>query len=102
MVLTAARRWQLWNQRLAEVENDDPARYAYRVVDDPAMPFLRAEYRAPLATTDPDKLPETIASRCQRFYFRRIPRDGMVSHMRRVADREGERAVILRSSATNR
>ena len=41
-----------------------------------------------LATTDPDKLPETIASRCQRFDFRRIPRDGMVAHMRRVADRE--------------
>ncbi|HCG29327.1 MAG TPA: DNA polymerase III subunit gamma/tau, partial [Chloroflexi bacterium] len=25
-----------------------------------------------LATTDPDKLPDTIASRCQRFDFRRI------------------------------
>ena len=30
--LAAARRWKMWNERLAELENDDPARYTYRVV----------------------------------------------------------------------
>ncbi len=42
-----------------------------------------------LATTDPDKLPETIASRCQRFDFRRIPREPMAGHIRAIAAKEG-------------
>lgn len=68
---------------------------AHQVTRDAFNAFLKTLEEPPpnttfiLATTDPDKLPETIASRCQRFDFRRIPRDGMVAHMRRVADREG-------------
>ncbi len=68
---------------------------AHQVTKDAFNAFLKTLEEPPpnttfiLATTDPDKLPETIASRCQRFDFRRIPRDGMVAHMRRVADREG-------------
>jgi DNA polymerase-3 subunit gamma/tau len=34
-----------------------------------------------LATTDPQKLPATVLSRCQRFDFRRIPLAIMVQHM---------------------
>lgn len=42
-----------------------------------------------LATTDPDKLPETIASRCQRYDFHRIPRDSMIARVTAVCEREG-------------
>lgn len=42
-----------------------------------------------LATTDVDKLPDTIASRCQRFDFRRIAPDVMAQHVRGVCEREG-------------
>lgn len=42
-----------------------------------------------LATTDPDKLPETIASRCQRFDFRRIAREPMSEHIRAICAKEG-------------
>jgi DNA polymerase-3 subunit gamma/tau len=42
-----------------------------------------------LATTDPDKLPETIASRCQRFDFRRIPREQAAERVRDICAREG-------------
>lgn len=38
-----------------------------------------------LATTDPEKVPETISSRCQTFTFRRIPLDRMVARLRDVA-----------------
>ncbi len=68
---------------------------AHQVTKDGFNAFLKTLEEPPpnttfiLATTDPDKLPETIASRCQRFDFRRIPRDQMVMHMRRVAEQEG-------------
>lgn len=42
-----------------------------------------------LATTDPDRLPDTIASRCQRFDFRRIPVERIAERLRAVANREG-------------
>lgn len=41
------------------------------------------------ATTEPQKVPITILSRCQRFDFKRIPRSLMVSHLREVAGEEG-------------
>jgi len=41
-----------------------------------------------LATTDPDKLLDTIASRCQRFDFHRIAPDVMARHIRVVCERE--------------
>lgn len=41
-----------------------------------------------LATTDADKLPATIISRTQRFGFRAIARDDVVSHLRTIADKE--------------
>lgn len=41
-----------------------------------------------LATTELHELPATIISRCQRFEFRRISVDVLVSRLREIADRE--------------
>ncbi len=41
-----------------------------------------------LATTDPQKVLPTIISRCQRFDFRRIPLEDMVSHLTAIASKE--------------
>ena len=42
-----------------------------------------------LATTEPQKLPETILSRCQRFTFGRIADDVLKGHIGAVAKAEG-------------
>ena len=42
-----------------------------------------------LCTTDPQKLPETILSRCQRFDFHRISNEDIVGRLRHVCEREG-------------
>ncbi|OPX49939.1 DNA polymerase III subunit gamma/tau [Clostridium thermobutyricum] len=42
-----------------------------------------------LATTDPQKLPITILSRCQRFDFRRISNDEIVSRLRKIVEAKG-------------
>lgn len=51
------------------------------------------------ATTDPQKLPDTILSRCQRHNFRRIPASSMVARLREIADAEkvsiSDRALSL-------
>ena len=44
------------------------------------------------ATTEIDKLPATIISRCQRFDLRRIPTTLIVEHLRRIAGEEGVKA----------
>ncbi len=41
-----------------------------------------------LATTEVQKLPSTILSRCQRFDFRRISVDAIVNRLKYVADKE--------------
>ena len=41
-----------------------------------------------LATTDPQRVLPTIISRCQRFDFRRIPLEAMVSHLTTIAQQE--------------
>ncbi len=41
-----------------------------------------------LATTEPDKLPVTILSRCQRYAFRRIAVPVMIDRLREIARRE--------------
>ncbi|NEO71819.1 DNA polymerase III subunit gamma/tau [Moorena sp. SIO3H5] len=41
-----------------------------------------------LATTDPQRVLPTIISRCQRFDFRRIPLEAMVSHLKDIAVKE--------------
>ena len=42
-----------------------------------------------LATTEFHKLPTTIVSRCQRFDFRRISTDNIMSRLKRIASSEG-------------
>ena len=42
-----------------------------------------------LATTDPQKMPATVLSRCQRFDFRRIGLAPMVQHLRYICEQEG-------------
>ena len=39
-----------------------------------------------LATTEPEKLPQTILSRCQRFDFKRITNKDIVENMRKIAN----------------
>ncbi len=41
------------------------------------------------ATTDPNKIPITIVSRCQRYDFKRIGTDDLVAHLGRIAESEG-------------
>jgi DNA polymerase-3 subunit gamma/tau len=42
-----------------------------------------------LVTTDPHKIPATIASRCQRFDFRRLPLQVIVDQLAYIAGQEG-------------
>ncbi len=42
-----------------------------------------------LATTDPQRLPATIHSRCQRYDFRRISDDAMSTHLRHISNKIG-------------
>lgn len=42
-----------------------------------------------LATTEPEKLPDTIISRCQHFHFRNIPDDILKVHVASLAKNEG-------------
>jgi DNA polymerase-3 subunit gamma/tau len=41
------------------------------------------------ATTEPQKIPATIHSRCQRYGFKRIPLSEIVGRLRMIADAEG-------------
>lgn len=58
-----------------------------------------------LATTEPQKLPLTVLSRCQRFDFRRIGKDQMVARLQDVVAQSGVRVspdalrFIARSAA---
>jgi DNA polymerase-3 subunit gamma/tau len=57
-----------------------------------------------LATTDPDRLPPTILSRCQLLTFRRIPTPEIAELLRRIAaeegyELEGEAALLVARSA---
>jgi len=45
-----------------------------------------------LATTEVQKVPVTVLSRCQRFDLRRIPADKLAAHFERVAELEGAEA----------
>lgn len=41
------------------------------------------------ATTEIEKVPATVLSRCQEFHFRRVPPEPMVAHLRRICEAEG-------------
>lgn len=49
-----------------------------------------------LATTDPQKLPQTILSRCMRLDFKRVPERVLIDHMKRICD---ERQIEISDSA---
>lgn len=42
-----------------------------------------------LATTDPQKVPQTILSRCQRLDFKRVSHDKISQHMKSICDKRG-------------
>jgi DNA polymerase-3 subunit gamma/tau len=42
-----------------------------------------------LATTDPQKLPMTVLSRCLQFNLKRLPATEIAAHMRHILDQEG-------------
>ena len=41
------------------------------------------------ATTEMHKIPETILSRCQKYFFKKIPVDRVVEHLRNIVNKEG-------------
>ncbi|MBN2079407.1 MAG: DNA polymerase III subunit gamma/tau [Spirochaetes bacterium] len=43
------------------------------------------------ATTEIHQIPDTILSRCQKYFFKKIPVDPIVSHLRHIVEREGHR-----------
>ena len=56
-----------------------------------------------LATTDPQKLPQTILSRCMRLDFKRVPERVLIEHMSRICKDKGVRITdsALRLLAAN-
>ncbi len=42
-----------------------------------------------LATTELHKIPDTILSRCQKYFFKQIPVDKIAEHLKHIADKEG-------------
>lgn len=77
------------------------ARYKIYIIDEvhrlsgPAFDALLKTLEEPpahvifiFATTDPQKLPATILSRCQRYDFRRIPFNDMSGYLHELAEKE--------------
>jgi DNA polymerase-3 subunit gamma/tau len=68
---------------------------AHMLTKEGANAFLKTLEEPPahavfiLATTEPEKLPVTILSRCQRYAFRRISIPVMIERMREIAKAEG-------------
>lgn len=68
---------------------------AHAITPDGANAFLKTLEEPPphaifiLATTAPERLPQTILSRCQRYAFKRIDIATMIERMRTIADAEG-------------
>lgn len=106
-------------RELREQVNFAPATAKYRVyiIDEvhmltgPAFNALLKTLEEPpehvvfiLATTEVHKLPATILSRCQRFDFRRIDTDQIVSRLKYVAQKESlnitdDAAVLIAAAA---
>ena len=73
---------------------------AHMLTADASNAFLKTLEEPPpytvfiLATTDPDKLPATIVSRCQRFDFKRISTTDVATRLSEIAQNEGVNAEI--------
>lgn len=97
------------NRRVEEIENNiiskvqqvRPGKYKIYIIDEVHMltnhafnALLKTLEEPPenvifiLATTEPQKVLETITSRCQRFDFRRITTEDIVSHLKTIAKEE--------------
>lgn len=91
-------------RELRENVNFAPAKSPYKVyIIDEAHMVTTAAFNALLktleeppphvvfvfATTEPLKIPETIQSRCQKFFFKKIPLDVIVKHLQHIAHSEG-------------
>lgn len=67
---------------------------AHALTGDAANAFLKSLEEPPeymvfiLATTDPNKLPETILSRCQKYSFRRISIESIVEYLKKICAEE--------------
>lgn len=59
-----------------------------------AQAFLKSLEEPPehvvfiLATTDPNRLPETVLSRCQKYNFKRINIESIVAYLKKICDAE--------------
>lgn len=51
-----------------------------------------------LATTDPQKVPETIISRCQCFSFKRISENSIVNRLKSIVEKEN---ILIKSKVLN-
>jgi len=107
-------------RQLREQVNYQPAEmnYKFYIVDevhqltrDSFNAFLKTLEEPPahvvfvLCTTDPQQLPATILSRCQRFDFHRITTADIIERMRYIAEQEGwtveDEAFEILSRAAN-
>lgn len=67
---------------------------AHALTSDASQAFLKSLEEPPeyvvfiLATTDPNKLPETILSRCQKYNFKRINIDTIVGYLKKISENE--------------
>lgn len=67
---------------------------AHALTSTAAQAFLKILEEPPeyvvyiLATTDPNKLPETILSRCQKYNFKRINIDTIVAYLKKICEKE--------------
>lgn len=68
---------------------------AHMLTDSAVNAFLKTLEEPPsrvvfiLATTDPQKLPVTILSRCQRFDFKRIRTEAVTERLKKIVDDKG-------------
>ena len=91
-------------ESIIDVVNYKPARSRYKIyiIDEVHMlsnsawnALLKTLEEPPphvvfiFATTDPNKIPVTVLSRCQRYDFKRIGLDALVAHLSRIAEAEG-------------
>lgn len=67
---------------------------AHALTDIAAQAFLKILEEPPeyvvyiLATTEPNKLPDTILSRCQKYGFRRISLETTIDYLKKICDEE--------------
>ncbi|MBQ2204950.1 MAG: DNA polymerase III subunit gamma/tau, partial [Lachnospiraceae bacterium] len=67
---------------------------AHALTDTAVQAFLKSLEEPPeyvvfiLATTDPNKLPETILSRCQKYNFKRISVDEIAEYLKKICVEE--------------